>query len=55
MLFSSLYPYNELSNLDLSLYVILSTYITSLFLIGANVFNIKKMYSNGKKWITYKL
>lgn len=55
MLFSSLYPYNDLSNLDLSLYVVLSTYVTSLFLIGANVFNIKKMYRNGKKWIVDKL
>lgn len=55
LFFSFFYTSNELSNMEFLTYSLLSTYISSLFLIALNIFIVKKMYNNGKQWITKKI
>lgn len=49
--FSSIYLNSYISNIEFVFYVVLSTYLSSLILISFNIFNIKNMYNNGRKWI----
>lgn len=51
LFFSFLYTSNEISNIKFLMYSIGSTYLSSLFLIGFNIINIRKMYKDGKQWI----
>ena len=51
LFFSFLYTSDEISNIKFLMYSIGSTYLSSLFFIGFNIINIKKMYRNGKRWI----
>lgn len=54
LLFSFMYPNNEITNIQFLIYILLSTYVSSLFLIAMNIFYIKKIYHNGKQWIIKK-